>query len=196
MKTSYPTQSLTPRTKRSSMFGLIHFVIGLTPCRGHHSGESVLTPRNLPRPPRIPLITHGGLGYSNASPKSMPPTRPPRKPWCYGVSCPKSAARPFTTRPKPFKMHAASWRRMANTGCGNDLRWCILILAMSGVWHDGCYKRGGTVHQEGTVLTITLERPARPRWAQAVSGLFALINAQDPRHPADSRYALHFVLKA
>ena len=61
---------------------------------------------------------------------------------------------------------------------------------MSGVWHDGCYKRGGTVHQEGTVLTITLERPARPRWAQAVSDLLALINAQDPRHPAYSRYAL------
>ena len=54
---------------------------------------------------------------------------------------------------------------------------------------------GGTVHHAGTVLTITLDRPARPRWAQAVADLLALINAQNPRHPADSRYTLHFVLK-
>ena len=54
----------------------------------------------------------------------------------------------------------------------------------------------GIVHQEGAVLTITLGRPARPRWAQAVADLLTLINAEDPRHPADPRYTLHFILKA
>ena len=106
-------------------------------------------------------------------------------------------------RRKAFHYQAKAFQDACRIMATNGEYWLRQRLAM--VYPDPRHERrlarwllqaGGTVHQEGTVLTITLERPARPRWAQAVSGLFALINAQDPRHPADSRYALHFVLKA
>ena len=54
----------------------------------------------------------------------------------------------------------------------------------------------GTVRWDSDHLEITLERPARPRWAQAIAALLMEINAQDPRYPADPRYSIQFTLRA
>lgn len=54
---------------------------------------------------------------------------------------------------------------------------------------------GGTVQRDGTTLTIVLDRPVRPRWAQAVQDLLTDLNAQSPRYPADPRWTLHFTLR-
>ena len=53
----------------------------------------------------------------------------------------------------------------------------------------------GWVHQDDRTLHITLVRPARPRWAQAIAEFLAALNAQDPRYPANPAYRLVFALQ-
>ena len=53
----------------------------------------------------------------------------------------------------------------------------------------------GWVRQDGQTLHITLARPVRPRWAQAIAEVLDALNAQDPRYPANPAYRLVFALQ-